>query len=169
MGKTRKPSKYETHVEPYLEDIRKWKQSGLIDEAIAKKLRVAYSTFKTYKANNNPYCIKHKIDTSALADVLKIGNEELVINIEDSLFTKAVYGSTKTKTTYKMLHGKKVIDTIVEEHLPPDNTCIIFSLKRLRPDIYGDKVEYIDLSAYDSSVGLVKDIMNRVKDIENKK
>lgn len=161
MSNTRKPSKYETHVEPNLDNIRKDKQNGMIDIDIAKKYHVGKTSFNEYKSQTNEYCNKHNIDTSALAEALKIGREELVINIEDSLFTKAYKGSTKTRTTYKYYRGQKVIDSVIVEEFPPDNTCMIFSLKRLRPDIYGDKVEFVDISAYDSSVSLVKDILSR--------
>ena len=42
-------SKYKTHVAPRFEEIKDWVRNGAIDEEVAKKLGIAYSTFKEYK------------------------------------------------------------------------------------------------------------------------
>ena len=44
-----KKGKYYTHVEPKLFLIECWARDGLTDEQIAKKVGVAYSTFRDYK------------------------------------------------------------------------------------------------------------------------
>lgn len=44
-----RPSKYETHVAPRLEEIKNWARDGATEEEIAKNLGIAYSTLKEYK------------------------------------------------------------------------------------------------------------------------
>ncbi len=76
-------SKYETHVAGRLDVIRGWCRDGIIEEEIAKRLGVAYSTFKKYKS-----------DYSALSDALKEGKEVADYRVENALYEKALNGDT---------------------------------------------------------------------------
>lgn len=42
-------SKYESHIEPRLEEIKAWARDGVCDKDIAHNLSVAYSTFRKYR------------------------------------------------------------------------------------------------------------------------
>ena len=44
-----RPSKYHTHVEPRLKEIRAWARDGATDEEIAKRLGIALSSLYEYK------------------------------------------------------------------------------------------------------------------------
>lgn len=74
-------SKYETHVEPRLHVVEGWCRDGLIEEEIAKRLGVAYSTFRRYKNEHQ-----------ALLAALKTGKEEADYRVENKLYEKALEG-----------------------------------------------------------------------------
>ena len=42
-------SKYESHIEPRLAEIKAWARDGVCDKDIAHNLSVAYSTFRKYR------------------------------------------------------------------------------------------------------------------------
>ena len=75
--------KYESHVANRLEVIKGWCRDGLTEEEIAKRLGIAYSTFKKYKS-----------DYPALSAVLKEGKEVADYRVENALYNKAINGDT---------------------------------------------------------------------------
>ena len=96
--------RWETHVEPYLDDILKYKQEDLLNEKqIAEKLGIRYTLFKEYKSNSNKSAIKREIDTSALMTTLKAGDKSRTRIIEDTLFMKASGKVIKEKKKYKIV------------------------------------------------------------------
>ena len=44
-----RPSKYETHVKPRLEEIKAWSRDGTTEEEIAKKLKISVASLYSYK------------------------------------------------------------------------------------------------------------------------
>lgn len=44
-----RPSKYETNVKPYFDQIRKWAGQGASERQMAEKLKIGYSTWIDYK------------------------------------------------------------------------------------------------------------------------
>jgi transcriptional regulator with XRE-family HTH domain len=71
-------SKYPTHVQPKLEIIRAWRRRGLTEEQVAERLGVAVSSFSEYK-----------LQYPELAEVLKIGLDEGVAEIENAHYKSA--------------------------------------------------------------------------------
>ena len=114
-------SKYETHVQPYLEDIEEWFE--LLNEGqIAKKLGVSVAAFETYK-NKYP----------ELKEALKKGREHLVEELKGTLKKKAqgfYYEETKT---YIKQEGEKEVKTIekYKRYAQPDTGAIHLLLKNL--------------------------------------
>jgi len=160
-------NKYQTHVEPKLLLIEAWARDGIIDEDIAKKLGVAYSTFREYVKKY-----------SALSAALKKGKEVADVEVENALFKRATgYEFTEKKyvsagmtedeyavqqqiavNKYKLEHPEatmvelravelsvpKYKMVLVEEktkEVSPDVTAQIFWLKNRRPDKWRDKQE----------------------------
>ena len=119
MAKGRKP-KYETHVEPFLEDISKWKPYHT-EEQIAEMLGIAYSTLQTYKA-------KYK----ELDDVLRFGNKKKIDVAESALMKLA---EDRIVTTHKGVLDKdgNIIMLPVENHYPPSLKAVLEILKRYDP------------------------------------
>jgi len=44
MSKPKRKTKWDTHVQPNLNRIPKWRRDGLTEKQVAQKLGVAYST-----------------------------------------------------------------------------------------------------------------------------
>ena len=170
MGNKRRPSKYETHVVEHLEEIKEWRYNGETELTIAKRLRVAYSTFHEYKRQSNKYCINNNIDTSALSLALRHSTGELFRDIEDNMFKKAKYGSTITHNNFDYVDGEKIYYGGKDIVSGPDNTMMLETARRLRPDLYGSKIEFVDTEAFESSVDLVNNILSNANrgDIDDK-
>jgi hypothetical protein len=128
-------SKYHTHVEPKLLLVEAWARDGCIDADIARKLGVAYSTFREY-VKQYP----------ALAAALKRGKEVADVEVENALFKRAV-GYTYEEVTREATTDPKTGQTImietkrVTKEVQPDVTAQIFWLKNRRPDKWRDRQE----------------------------
>lgn len=75
-------SKYYEYVKPYLEDIRKMRESGWTEERIMKYLKVNHNSWNNYKK-----------EFSELRDVLKLSTDKLVLELEQTLFQLARNGN----------------------------------------------------------------------------
>ena len=113
--------RYETHVQPFLNDIAEW--YGLINEdQIAKKLGISVASFEKYK-NEHP----------ELRESLKKGKEDLIEELKATLKKKAKgFYYEETKTYIKQENGKE--PKTVEKHkkyAQPDTGAIHLLLKNL--------------------------------------
>jgi transcriptional regulator with XRE-family HTH domain len=124
-------SKYDTHVKPYLNRIPKWRRNGMTEAQIAKKLGIAMSSFSLYK-------LKH----SEFSEALKNSKEELIENLEDSLFRRAMGYSYEETKIEKESDGRAKITKTTKE-LPPDVGALIFALKNLVPGKWKNDDRYI--------------------------
>lgn len=132
-------TKYHSHVELKLLLIEAWARDGTIEEDIAKKLGVAYSTFRTYKERY-----------SALSAALKRGQEVADVEVENALFKRAVgyqydevtreVGTVQDPETGELVKAMVVTKRVTKE-VQPDVTAQIFWLKNRRPDKWRDKQE----------------------------
>jgi hypothetical protein len=132
MAKGRK-SRYETHIQPHLEKIKMWRREGYYEEQMAQILGVGVSTWHLYKTQHQE-----------MVDALKTGKEDLVAELEKTLFQRAKgmeYEEVKT-IVEKDDQGrdKKKIEK-VKKWLAPDTTALIFSLKNLKPEQWRDRHE----------------------------
>jgi hypothetical protein len=90
-------SKYETHVEPYLDLVKSMRIDGHTEEQIYKKLGVNHNSFNNYK---NKYI--------ELNEALKYSKEILIAKLEQTLFQQAMKGNTTALIfSLKNLHPKK--------------------------------------------------------------
>lgn len=153
-------SKWETHVEPNLDRIPKLRRQGYHEEQLAKLFGVAYSTFKDYK-NKYP----------ALSDALKRGKQELIEDLEDTLYRKAL-GLIKVTDTKKYIKKtKNGEETRVEEtikEIPPDTGALIFSLKNLSPDKWKDIHETSGVSELTIAMDNFESLRTQLKNIDMK-
>ncbi|WP_019419039.1 hypothetical protein [Paenibacillus sp. OSY-SE] len=130
-------NKYHSHVEPKLLLVEAWARDGTIDEDIAKKLGVAYSTFREYTKKY-----------PALSAALKRGKEVADVEVENALFKRAIgyqYDEV-TREADKRIDEEtgKLITVMVEtkrvtKEVQPDVTAQIFWLKNRRLDKWRDK------------------------------
>ena len=90
--------KYKIFVEPRLTEIEGWARDGVIDANIAKKLGIAYSTFRLYKQNH-----------LALSATLQKGKEVIDYEVENALLKRAL-GYEYKEVTKELVFGKKIIE-----------------------------------------------------------
>lgn len=132
---TDKPTKkYLELVEPRLDEIRAWARDGVIEEEIAKRLGIAYSTFRDYRDKN-----------SALSLVLKKSKEHYDNEVVDALHKTTLGGIVVLKTPIKLKRviyedgRKKLEEEYVEiaereEYVKPEVTAQIYWLNNRQPE-----------------------------------
>lgn len=117
-----RPSKYQTHVQPHLEQIKKWAEQGATEKQIAKQLGVAYSSFCLYK---NEY--------SELSKILKEKDmKPLVEELRSALVKRALGFEYKEKKEYIKTDPEtgaptKYVEITTRQSLP-DTTAIFGAL-----------------------------------------
>lgn len=128
-------SRYESHVLPYLEQIRVWIQL-LTEDQIAKRLGIAPRSFQRYK-NEHP----------ELVQVLKEGRAELVENLKMTLKKKAQgYTFEEVKTVVRKEEGGEVkIIERYQKYAHPDTGAIHLLLKNLDDTWRNDDFETMEL------------------------
>lgn len=128
-------SRYETHVQPRLEEIKEWYQLNTEDQ-IAKRLGISAASFQKYKREH-----------AELRDALREGRETLVENLKMSLKKKAQgYYYEESKTTVRQEGGKdvKVIERY-KKYAHPDTGAIHLLLKNLDDSWRNDDAETMQL------------------------
>ena len=126
-------TKYETNVKPNLFLIEHWVKDGLTDEQIAKRLKVAYSTFREY--------VKKYKELSA---VLKKSKEIVDYEVEESLYKKCIGSYAKGTKAFKCKEKyydeegrqceREVVRTVeVDTFIPPDTMAIAIWLNNRKP------------------------------------
>ena len=128
-------SKYETHVQPYLDKISEWYQDYEEYQIATEKLGLAVSTFEKYKREH-----------PELREALKNGRQDLINDLKASLKKKAKgFYYEETKTTVRDENGKKV-STLekFKKYAQPDTGAIHLLLKNLDDSWRNDDKETID-------------------------
>ncbi|MGG3840776.1 transposase [Paenibacillus thiaminolyticus] len=130
-------NKYYSHVEPKLLLVEAWARDGTIDEDIAKKLGVSYSTFRKYRD-----------EYEALSAALKRGKEVADVEVENALFRRAIgykYDEVTREAATRVDEKTGELVTVMVEtkrvtkEVQPDVAAQIFWLKNRRPDKWRDK------------------------------
>lgn len=138
--------RYESHVRPKLNDIKKW-ITTMNEGQIAKKLGINQSTFTRYKAEHEE-----------LRAALIAGIEELRDELKDALKKKAKgFKYEETKTVVKDENGKKTkyIEKY-EKYAPPDTGAIHLLLKNIDPDWRNDDKATQDLKKKQVEIAKMK-------------
>jgi hypothetical protein len=141
MGKP----KYNTHVKPYLNDISTWRKNGLTEEEIYTRLGISNYAWYKYKNEHNE-----------LNETIKNGDQNLIFELEKTLYKKALgYQFTETKTIYQENakgNVNKKIETTIKSVIPSD-TALIFSLTNLKPKKWKHKRE-MELNSDDIKINI---------------
>lgn len=135
MGKAGRKNKYETHVKPYFEKIKKWYLTKT-ETQIAQKLGITVQSW-----------IKYKNQYPELRELLQDSKEDLVDELKGILKKKAqgFYYAETTKTVIKE-DGKEVKK--IEErqrYAQPDTGAIHLLLKNLDDDWHNDDKQTMDI------------------------
>lgn len=128
--------RYETHVQPYLNQIQEWSQDLDEKQIAVERLGIAVSTFEKYKREH-----------PELKEVLKKGRQQLVADLKASLKKKAKgFTYEETKTTIREEGNKRVqIIEKYKKYAPPDTGAIHLLLKNLDPEWTNDDKTTVDL------------------------
>lgn len=128
-------NRYETHVQPYLEQITEWYQL-LNEKQIAQRLGISTASFEKYKT-----------EYPELVEALKNGRDKLVEDLKNTLKKKAQgFYFEETKTYIKDENGKET--KIVEKYkryAQPDTGAIHLLLKNLDETWRNDDKTTVDL------------------------
>lgn len=132
MGNAGRKSKYSTHVEPRLAEITEMAKS-LTERQIAENLGVGYRNFCDYKSKY-----------PQLEQAIKSGRQKLVIDLKNTLITKAkgyMYEETKTVTEN---NGKKKTE-IYTKYAHPDVAAINLLLKNYDKENWSNDPQMMDI------------------------
>lgn len=127
-----RPNKYQTHVKPYLEDIKKWCQT-MTEKQIAKRLGVAYSSWCLYK-NDYP----------ELSETIKKGRQNLVTDLKSTLIEKAKGFQYTEKKVIKQ-DGVVVREEIYTKSSLPDVAAINLLLKNYDAENWSNDPAVLEL------------------------
>lgn len=121
-----RPSKYDTQIKPYIEDIRKAVEAGATTEEIAKAYGISVSTLHKYKA-----------EKKELSDAFARGREHVIVEIKAALLKKALgyeYEEQK-KVARKDKEGETIVSfETFKRHQPPSETAAAMLLRNYCPD-----------------------------------
>ena len=132
-------SKYETHVEPYLDKIEEWARKGATHKEIAKKLHVGESTMKAWIDKGNKGIEPYK----ALRDLFARAYVDVDAEVEAALFKTACGYTTKVLKHYKVKqNGEEILIAKYDEvHVPANTAAQQFWLANRRKDRWAFKPE----------------------------
>ena len=120
--KVGRSSKYETHVKPHLEEIKKYISEGATEKDIIDWLDIASSTF-----------YEHKNKYPELRESLNRPKKESVMQVKNALLKRALgytYQEKKQYLTKDKETGKETLRVeTFEKHCPPDVGAIAMFLR----------------------------------------
>lgn len=120
--------KYETMVEPRLDDIRRWAtEEHATMKEIAQALGISYSGFRKY-AKDYPQL------AGILTENRMQANEEAI-----GSFWKRVTGYEAKEVTRERIDGKMVVVKEVTKHIPPDVGAGQFWLTNAMPERFKNR------------------------------
>lgn len=136
MAKRGRKGKYETHVQPYLDKIKKWLEQGCTEKEVANNLGIAYSSFNEYK-----------VQFSELMETIKsVNRAPLIEDLKGALVKKAMGFEYKEKKEYIREDpetGKKTkYVEITTRYAQPDTTAIFGALNIYDDEYIKDKKNY---------------------------
>lgn len=136
-------SKYESHVAPHIDKITLWAEKGATAKEIAKKLNVAYSTFRKYVDEGNKGDERYSALAAAFTQACEVPDDE----VEASLYklcngyNAPIAKNFKVKeivfdpnTGRKIKEVEKLVVGIDEVHVQANVTAQMFWLANRRGD-----------------------------------
>ena len=142
MGKKKKvgrSSKYETHVKPYLAEIKTYIEKGATEKDIIEWLGIASSTF-----------YEHKLKYPELKESLDRPKKESVMKVKNALLQRALgytYQEKKQYLTKDKETGKETLRVeTFEKHCPPDVGAISMYLRNNDPEYRDRDKAYYDFT-----------------------
>ena len=113
-----RPNKYDTHIKPYLEQIKQWKRQGVTDAQICKELNVSVSVFCDAKNKYSEFSEVLKESTARFCADLR--GEMARLAFKHELKTTKIYTTTEadgSTKTHKEVTVKEVDGNVTAQHL----------------------------------------------------
>lgn len=151
-------SKYWTHVEPRLLEVRYWAQNGISEKDIAKNLGIAESSFYEYK-------LKHLEFSEALRESKLVAN----IKVINALYKRAT-GFYTEEIEEKLIGNEVVEKKVKKKYVPPETDAAKYWLNNRMSEEWKDKSEQVvDVETQSNKVEKVQIeiIRGNVDDTEN--
>ena len=120
-------SKYDTMVEPRLNEIRKWASDGATEQEIAKALGIGYATFRRYKKDSDQLN-GILTENRAAADERALG-----------AFYRRVVGTVITEEVSEIIDGELVVVKRTAKEIPPDVQAGQFWLANRMPEMWRNR------------------------------
>lgn len=132
-----RPSKYETHVKPHIEQIKQWKRNGATDEQVCEQLGISQESYCKYKRENAEF-----------ADALKNSREQFVADLKGELARiafKHTLATTKTYITTNSDGSEKAHTERTEKEVDGDIAAIHLLLKNIDREHWADNPQAMRL------------------------
>lgn len=131
-----RPSKYNTHIKPYLNEIKEWKKNGATDEQICKSLGVSMSVFYDAKAKYSEF-----------SEIFRLGRELFTADLKGELAKLAKKHVLTTRKIYtkKDEDGKAITYTEVTEKEVDASVTAINLLLKNNDENWADDPKSMDL------------------------
>jgi hypothetical protein len=130
-------SKYETHVQPFLDKIDEMLNDGASEKQVAEALGISYASFNNYKREHHE-----------LWELCRKPRPKLIDDLRSALIKKALGMKVERKKIYsrKNEDGEEVKYTeIMIDELPPDVAAINLALKNYDKDNWANDPQAMDL------------------------
>ena len=164
-------NKYETHVLPNLEKIKKWASEGATVKEIAEKLDVAYSTFRKYIDDGESGDKRYSALSAAFVRACAHADEEVEAALFKSAtgYTAKVMKHVKVKKTVYNEVGKKIeeyeeLQAVFDEvHVPASVSAQQFWLANRQSERWKYKPEVIESDDGEGGVVVMAPVMDATK------
>lgn len=140
MSEKKEAKRYQERVKPRLDEIKAWARDGVIEEEIAKRLSIAYSTFREYKS-------KYSALSAALIPA-RVYDDEVVYALHKNTLggivklKKPIKVRKKFFENGKIVREEEVVVTAEEEvYIQPDARAQMYWLNNRVPEKWSAKPE----------------------------
>lgn len=126
-------SKYETHIEPYIDKIASWAEQGATSKEIAAKLGIAACTLRKYISEGEAGDERYTRLASSFARACEVPDDA----VEAALYRRACgYQYEETTVEDKVTKTGEIVTVhkTVKRDIPPDPTSAMFWLTNRRPE-----------------------------------
>lgn len=130
-----RPSKYETHIKPYLKEIQILNENGVPLERIAKIYGVADSTLRKHKREIEEFSTVYKKIVDGKVEKYEYALDDLALGRAKEVTETHVF--TYDEQGNEILKEKRV----VTKTLAPDKVAVFFGLTNKAPDKWSHKQE----------------------------
>lgn len=131
-----RPSKYESHIKPHLQQIAEWKKNGATDQQVCEQLGVSQSVFYAAKAKYKEF-----------SEILKNSRENFIADLRGELARLAFKHNLETVKVYSKTEDGKTVTykEKTSKEVDGDIAAIHLLLKNLDRDNWADNPQGLQI------------------------